>query len=211
MRILLGYHHYRDHRDVKTMVENRLARLRAKGMDIVPFVLTLNPPGPRLHWKELDARWRRGDRELLQMYETLGAVLEGFDVFINWNGINVHPEFVRQLSTFNVYGCNDDPESSENLSRPVAAAYDLCMIGNCAELDNYRSWGVRHVEFWPLGFLEDDWDPRLTSERILKAEREVDVTILCERLQQADIAIVRGGRIRQSSQIRTVLCINFLT
>lgn len=181
MRILLGYHYYPNYVDTKSVVEARLARLRDAGIDVHPFVLTLKPPGRRLTWKELNALWKRGDIELLKMYERLANECQNYDVFINWNGINVHPEFVSQLPTFNVYGCFDDPEATEDLSKPVAAAFDLSMIGNIAEVETYKSWGVKNAEFWPYGFRVNDYDPTLTAERILTGEREVEMSLLCER------------------------------
>jgi hypothetical protein len=181
MRILLGYSYYKYQVDVRLWVEAWLARLRAHDFIVDSFCLTLNPPGPRLRWRDLDARWHRGDKELLAMYANLARRLEDYDIFVNWNGINLHPDFVRQLPTFNVYGCFDDPESSADLSRPVAWAYDLCMVGNIAELETYRKWGVKEVRFWPMGFLVDDYAPTLTREQILNVERDVDVALLCER------------------------------
>jgi hypothetical protein len=101
-------------------------------------------------------------------------------VFINWVGINVHPEFLPQLKTFNVFACHDDPENSENLSKPAAAAYDLCFCGNLAELDSYKSWGVRQAFHWPLGFRADDFDPELTEETILHGHRPRDLILICD-------------------------------
>lgn len=179
MKFLFGYSQYES--AVSEVVESRLSRLRQQGFQIESFVLTLNPPGPPLWGKELDRLWRRGDRRLLGMYEALARDLEGYDVFINYNGINLHPKFVDQLPTFNVYSCFDDPESSEYLSRHVAAAYDLAMVGNIAELDLYRGWGVKEVAWWPNGFHPEDCDPTLTKEMILNGERDIELTLLCER------------------------------
>jgi hypothetical protein len=180
-KILLGFSYYQNPVDIKTWVDEWLGRLRLHGIDVDSFCLTLDPPAPRLTWSELDARWRRGDPKLLAMYKDLAGRLDNYDVFVNWNGINLHPQFVRHLPTFNVYGCFDDPESSNDLSRPVAWAYDLCMVGNAAEVDSYRRWGVEHTEFWPLGFREGDYDPSLTREKILRGQRDVDIALLCER------------------------------
>jgi len=181
MKILLGYSYYKYSFDIRSWVEAWLTRLQAQGIMVDGFCLTLNPPGSRLGWRELDSRWHRGDKELLTMFENLARRLEQYDVFVNLNGINLHPDFVQQLPTFNVYGCFDDPESSDDLSRPVTWAYDLAMVGNIAALDLYRVWGVREVRFWPMGFRADHYDPSLTSEQILNGERDVDVTLLCER------------------------------
>ena len=182
MRFLFGFSYYESlGKDVKSWVDARLARLRKAGINVDSFVLTLDPPAHQLYWPELDSRWQKGDKKLLAMYENLGRTLESYDVFINWNGINIHPEFVRQLPTFNVFGCFDDPEASELLSMPVAWSYDLAMVGNIAELERYKSWGVRNVRHWPLGFFADDYDPSLTREKILNGVREVDIALLCER------------------------------
>jgi spore maturation protein CgeB len=183
-KILLGYSYYRYPVDIDLWVNSWLARLRRNGINVEGFCLTLSPPGPRLSWPQLDSMWRHGNLELLNMYEKLAIGLEDYDVFVNWNGINLHPAFVEQLPTFNVYGCFDDPESSMDLSFPVAWAYDLCMVGNIAELETYRSWGIRQVRYWPIGFMNDDYDPRLTRYDILSVDRDVDVTLLCERLSQ---------------------------
>lgn len=181
MRILFGYSYYQNPFDVKIWVNNWLDRIKTENIHIESYPLTINPPGPRLGWAELEERWKRGDTELLTLYQNLTIKLKDFDVFVNWNGINLHPEFVLKLNTFNVFCCFDDPESSEDLSKPVAHAYDLCMVGNIAEIDTYKSWGVKQVRFWPLGFFNSDYDPNLTCETILSGDRKTEIALICER------------------------------
>lgn len=183
MKILLGYSYYEYPQDVKLKVDSLCSRLRSKGIDIYSFPLTLNPPGSRLLWKDLDQKWKNKESDLMSLYENLATELRnGYDVFVNWNGINIHPDFLGQLDTFNVYGCFDDPESSDTLSKPVAWAFDLSLVGNIAEVDTYKRWGVKEVRFWPMGFFDNEFDPSLTKEKILNGERDVDLTLLCERL-----------------------------
>jgi spore maturation protein CgeB len=181
MKILLGYSYYHNPIDVRFRVEGWMQRLRKAEFEVDPFYLTLNPPGSCLSWAELDERWHRRDPELLTKYEFLGERLQRYDVFVNWNGINIHPLFLPQLKTFNVFSCFDDPENSENLSKPVAAAYDLCFCGNLAELDTYRGWGVRQVHHWPLTYHADDFDPELTESIILEGDRPNDLILICDR------------------------------
>jgi len=181
MRILVGYSYYQYPIDVSQTINSWLGRLRKSGFDVEGFPLTIHPPGPPYWWKQLDKCWKLGDKDLLNMYEKLARKSEDFDVFLNWNGINIHPEFIKNLSTFNIFACFDDPEASELLSKPVAAAYDLCMIGNIAEIETYKSWGVKEVRFWPLGFMATDFDPSLTEDQILNGDRSHDVTLLCEK------------------------------
>lgn len=180
-RILYAFSHYRDRVDQGEVMRAMCERLRASGIDIDCETATIDPPGPALHWHDLDARWKRGDPALMRRYERLARRCEGFDALINGAGINLHPEFVRQLPLARIYACFDDPESSEVLSRPVAHAYDLCLVGNIAEVETYRTWGARRAIWWPLGFRAHDYDPGLTRDRILSEPRPVDVALLCER------------------------------
>jgi len=181
LRVLLGYNYFPHAVDVRSRVEAWVARLRDGGFDVECTPLTPDPPAPAFPWPALDSLWRRRDPKLLRFYEGLAGRAEGFDAFVNCNGVNLHPEFVRELGTFTVYACFDDPESSEALSRPVAASYDLAMVGNVACLEMYRGWGVREVRWWPIGFHPYDFDPSLTKEEILSGRRDVDVALLCER------------------------------
>lgn len=182
MKILLGYHYYQ-HKfiDVGKVMENLLERLRKSGIEIYGFPLTVDPPGLTYYWKELDAKWKRGDRKLLKLYEQLALKAENFDVFVNYNGTNLHPDFIPQLSTVNIYSCFDDPESSEILSKPVAGAYDISFVGNIAELETYKSWGIKEVRFFPIGFFSTDYDPNLTKDDILNVSRDTEISLLCER------------------------------
>jgi hypothetical protein len=116
------------------------------------------------------------------MYSRLREVLVDFDVFVCFNGANIHPEFISSISQIKVYGCFDDPESSDVLSRPAVQAFDIAMVGNIAEIESYRNWGAKNVHWWPLGFRVDDYDPKLTEHDILFKERTVPVTLLCERM-----------------------------
>lgn len=182
LRILYGFSHYPDPADQGKVMAGLMQRLRVAGLRIDPFCLTLDPPSSCLAWRELDARWKRGDPALLRMYERLAIALTDYDVFVNGAGINLHPEMVSQLPVPSIYACFDDPESSEILSRPVAAAYDLALVGNIAELQRYRSWGCPRVEHWPLGFKAGDADPTLTEQDILEGHRDVAISMLCERV-----------------------------
>lgn len=184
MKILLGYSWYVSSggRNIRDHWENWISRLRKHGFDVTGYCLTLNPPGPCLGWPELDNLWKTKNKTLLTKYEDLIKSSEGFDVFVNYNGINVHPEFLSEMKTFNVYCCWDDPESSENLSKPVASAYDLCMVGNIACVENYLSWGAKRAEFWPIGIRDNEYNPQLTKEDILNGKRDFDFSLLCEKL-----------------------------
>lgn len=180
LKIVYGYSYFASeyYDDAKKMTEEYVAKLRLEGFDVEPFCLTLNPPGPALTFEELDIKWHKKDRTLMKMYDQLEKSLDGKDVFMNASGINLHPEFVQKLKVLTVFQCFDDPESSDNLSKPVAHAYDLSLVGNAAELDTYRSWGVKNVAFAPMGVLPEIYDPTLTYEQILTGERDIDLFMM---------------------------------
>ncbi len=161
--------------------EGMIARYRQRGYDVEGFCVTQNRPGPPLRYPELDQKWRERDPWLLQMYERLETQLRERDVFILFNGANIHEDFVKQLSTFNVYICWDDPESSDVLSKPVAKYFDFAFTGNIGCVNLYKSWGVERVDFLPHGCPDSDRDLTLTKDQILEGTRDIDVVLLCER------------------------------
>jgi spore maturation protein CgeB len=181
LRFAYGHSHASTGEFALDWCERWIARLRTAGIEIYPIQVGVDTRTRRLTWRELDARWRRGDRELMLLYERVARELESYDVFINGGGVNMHPEFLRQLSCTTALLFYDDPFSME-FSKPVAAAHDICLIGNRAEVEGYRPFGVKHLHWVPAGFLADDYDPSLTEEQILSGERSVDVTLLCERV-----------------------------
>jgi len=183
LKVLYGYSWFSSeaYGNVKEMALAYFSRLNESGFDVEGFCLTLNPPGPAITFRELDKKWRRGDKLLLQMYEHLERSLVGKDVFINGPGINLHPEFVEQLPVFTVFQCFDDPENSENLSKPVASAYDLCLVGNIAEIDTYRSWGVQNAVWSPMGLQPTIYDPTITYDDIINGQRDIDVFMMIDR------------------------------
>ena len=184
LKVLYGYPWFRS-QAYGNVQEQNLAyfrRLSDAGFDVEGFCLTLKPPGPCLTFKELDERWRKGDRTLLKMYERLSKALEGKDALINGPGINLHPEFVESLPVFTIFQCFDDPENSANLSRPAAAAYDLSLVGNIAEVETYRSWGVKRAEWSPMGLQPTIYDPTLTYDEVLNGSRDIELFMMMNRL-----------------------------
>jgi spore maturation protein CgeB len=184
LKILYGYPWFPSeaYGSVKKQTEEYISHLNKAGFDVEGFCLTLTPPGPHFSFKELESRWRRGEKQLLHMYEELAERLKGKDVFLNSSGINLHPDFVDKLPVLTVFQCFDDPESSEHLSKPVAAAYDLCLVGNIAEIDAYKSWGVKNVNWSPMGLQSaTDYDHSITYESILNGNRDIDLFMMVDK------------------------------
>jgi len=174
---------YLVHREgIKEFYESHIKRLNRAGFDVEGFCITLNPPGPRLTFDELDSLWKEKSKDLMKVYADLKGKAEEKDVVVLYNGANLHPEFVEKLKTFNAYMCFDDPESSDSLSKPVAKYFDACFVGNIASLNQYYSWGCKNVFFRPLGYFESHLHlAKLNGEIIKNRANDIKVCLFCER------------------------------
>jgi len=175
IKTLFVYQIYR--RGVGEFYKRYIERLREQGFDVDGFCITPNPPMRVYTFSELNSRYKLKDLSLLEMYERLIKKSYNYDALVLFNGGNLHPEILRFLKTFNVYMCFDDPESSVNISQPVAKYFNICMVGNIASLQQYYSWGCKNVFFRPVGFYADYVSENITSNH----KRDVNVSIFCER------------------------------
>ena len=117
----------------------------------------------------------------MALYAKLQVAASQNDVLLLYNGLNLHPEFLQQLNTYNVYCCFDDPESSAKLSEPVANSFDACFCGNIASLPQYRSWGCKRVCYLPV-FTNPSAIPGKSEESTLFThKRSNDIVLCCEK------------------------------
>jgi spore maturation protein CgeB len=179
VRIVFGYLAWAAY--AKVLFEAAVERARAFGYDVVPFCLTPGDPKPRYAWSQLDAAWRSRDSALCDLRDRLDALCADADVFWNVNGANVHPSWLADLPTLNVYGCFDDPESTSFLSEPVARYFDAAFVGNLACLPMYRSWGLHHVAWCPIGIINHDFPSHTPTTTLLNDPRPTLLSFVGER------------------------------
>ncbi|MEY4572920.1 MAG: hypothetical protein RLZ10_2181 [Bacteroidota bacterium] len=165
-------------------VKQWLTRLNEYGFSIDDYICPMPVKGMRLPWHKLDYNWKTADKNLMAFYEEFAKKCQQYDVLINFGALNLHPQFLEQLSIIKILLFRDDPESTEYFSKPIALYHDICAIGNIAEIDQYIKWGHKNVFWLPSGFWLDDYDHELTEEKLFSINRDVDVSILCERLTQ---------------------------
>lgn len=158
-----------------------IASTAGEHLEVDCFCVTLNPPGPVLSWAELDLRWKRKEKQLMQMYAQLQEAASACDVFLLYNGANIHPDFLQYLPTFNVYCCFDDPENSANLSAPVAKAFDAVFYGNIGSRFQYESWGCSRLAWLPIFTAPRDIPSFQDGEKYLQAKRDVPVCYIGEK------------------------------
>ncbi len=161
---------------------NLISRLKENYFDVEGFCLTIDPPNNRLDFRELDYKWKTNDKKLLSLYDKLKKATKNKDVLVLFNGANLHPEFLAELKTFNAYMCFDDPESSDNLSKPVAKYFDACFVGNIASINQYYSWGCKNVFFRPLGYSSIDIVNSVNEKFININNKNIDTFFLGEKV-----------------------------
>jgi len=165
-------------------IKQWLARLNEYGFSVDDYICPMHVKGMRMPWHKLDYSWKTANKDLMSFYEDLAVKCDQYDVLINFGAINLHPQFLEQLPIIKVLIFRDDPESSDYFSKPIALFHDICAIGNIAEIDQYVKWGHKNVFWLPTGFWIDDYDPELTEEQLFSINKDVDVSIMCERLTQ---------------------------
>ncbi len=179
MKIVFGYLAWAPY--AKVQFEAAVSRARGFGYDVVPFCLTPRAPGPRYLWPQLEAAWSGRDAEIVEVRERLLEACSDADIFWNVNGANVHPAWLADLRTFNVYGCFDDPESTAQLSEPVAKYFDAAFVGNLACLPMYQSWGMRRVAWCPIGIVHHDFPEGISTEVLVTRNRDIPTAFVGER------------------------------
>jgi hypothetical protein len=184
MKILFCYPDYPSvdtYGNIEQIWLRHIAVLKGAGFEIKPFCVSVNPPSLAMWPNELERLWKTGDRHLLKMYESLASSLSDCDVLLNVTGVNLHPEFIRSLDKFTVFQFNDDPENN-SMSRFMAPAYDLCLVGNIAEVETYKSWGIERVHWMPIGLQPHLYDHTLTYDSVLSGDRDIDLFMMIDRL-----------------------------
>lgn len=185
--VLYCYPNYPSHEtygNVENVWLRHIEILRESGFDVLPFCLSLNPPSYAIPFPVLDRLWKTGDKDLLDLYARLELALECRNVLLNATGLNLHPDFVRQLKVITVFQFNDDPESSNLHSKHVASSYDLALVGNIAEVETYRSWGVENVEWMPIGLQPNLYDKFMSFEEVFSVNRDIDQFMMIDKLSK---------------------------
>ena len=172
MRILQIYYRFHEQDDAKA---RRRAECAPENLSITPFALTT----PRLRWDDLHVCWKTREPRLMAEYAALRKAAESCDVLLHLGGWNLHPDFVQQLPTFNVYSFFDDPESSLKQSRHVAPSFDAVLYGNIASGPQYASWGCRRIAHLPIFIDPASVPSHEEAKTSLSINRDNDIVLCC--------------------------------
>jgi len=179
MRLIFAYNCWAEY--AKYYHEKIIIFGKNTDLDIIPFCLTPNPPQPAYSWNKLDMLWQRRYKPLVKKFNELKKLAGSSDILWLYNGANFHPDWLKKLpeKLLTVYGCFDDPESSHNLSEPVAPYFDACLVGNISSIPQYQGWGCHNVAWGPI-FLDYE-PPELSFSDILSKNRPTDLVFIGER------------------------------
>ncbi len=158
-----------------------IANVAPSHVDVKPFCVTLSPPGKSFSWPQLNRMWHLRSPRLMNMYRRLRAAAVDCDVLLAYNGANIHPDFLKCLTTYNVFCCFDDPESSAKLSEPVAKHFDAVFHGNIASQFQYQHWGCEKRAWLPIFNAPMDVPDQAEREALFANDRTCDTALICER------------------------------
>jgi hypothetical protein len=149
-------------------------------LDFLPFGIPCE--GGWWPFYKLDHAWKTGYRPLMEAYEKLAKIVTSNDILIAAGGSMMHPEFVKQLPSYNVFICGDDPDSSHTLSQPAAPAFDWSFTFNIACVEDYKKWGCKNADwiFIPPAHWFVINSP--TEIEMLNPDRFIDTVMFCERV-----------------------------
>jgi len=144
------------------------------------------PLGIERAWsfQELNEFYTNKDETLCKFYAKIVDLAETHDVFMVESENIYHPEFIKTLKNKHIYTVivsGDDPESSENCSKPYVHAFNhsFCNGVNFDKdtrlTDKFLEWGAKRADWWPYGLVHDMNTPSLTEEDIYNEERDVDL------------------------------------
>jgi 2-polyprenyl-3-methyl-5-hydroxy-6-metoxy-1,4-benzoquinol methylase len=159
-----------------------LDTVRASGYCVTGICNTFKEDGYRWYsFPDLDRMWRRRHPLLMRLYEKIASAMDKHDVLILYNGANLHPEFIKQLSGIKAYTFGD-PESWDNLAGPIGPAFDIHFANQPAMLDKFRANSMPNVFFYPLGSLVFPEHIHLTQNSLLDStQRPIMVSLFCGR------------------------------
>jgi hypothetical protein len=86
---------------------------------------------------------------LREAYAQLLLAMQDRDVLVAAGGAMLHPAILDQITQTKLLICADDPENSDNLSRPIAAHFDHCFVVNAAHVADYATWGSKSASWLP--------------------------------------------------------------
>jgi len=158
--------------------ENRvIERLRGLDIDVTPVPI---PVSGWWTYQTLDTQVKNGSY-ILSFYDVLQKMADSKDcvVFVA-GGSMMHPDYLKNAKALTFAHFGDDPESSEILSKPVAQYFDIACTSNIAEVDAYRSWGVKDPKWLFIPF-----DNKLSISRasdLNLGERPQDISFFGERI-----------------------------
>ena len=128
---------------------DRIKIAKNMGMDIESFCIA---DYVDVHqFSKLNLMYKLKNKKLLKLYELLKVKFRKIDVLIHYNGCGIHPDFLKEFNFLKIFHSSDDPDASNDLSRPLANKYDIQAIGNPTCIKDYYEFGCKNVFFWPNG------------------------------------------------------------
>ena len=171
--------------------ENSEIQLSAKFLNIE--VKTISQGEITNYWshktiKEVDEMYSSKDVNLFHLYDyTLKLINEWKpDVFIVNHDNLYHNNFIKQIKdkVYTVFVSADDPENSDNCSRPYISTYHQSFAWgvwydkNHKIRDKFIEWGAPKADIWPHGVYCTRHNPDISLEDLINKPRKKNIVFV---------------------------------
>jgi spore maturation protein CgeB len=137
---------------------------------------------------EVDNMYKNRDENLFRLYDYTLKLIDKWkpDIFIVNHDNLYHNDFIKQIKdkVYTVFVSGDDPENSENCSKPYVSAYHQSFAwgvwydANHKIIDKFKQWGAPQADIWPHGVYSSRHNPDLPLEELINKPRKKDIVFV---------------------------------
>lgn len=137
---------------------------------------------------EIETMYNNKDTSLFRLYEYTLKLIDEWkpDVLIVNHDNIYHNNFIREIKdkVYTVFVSGDDPENSENCSKPYVSAYHqsfswgIWYDENTKIIDKFREWGAPQADIWPHGVYDSRHNANISLEDLINKPRKKDIVFV---------------------------------
>lgn len=187
MKILYSYRLNRE----KSLKEELELEIIAKSLD--HDIMTINQGEVSSYWShknnsEIESMYTKRDNNLFRLYDYTHRLIDEFkpDIFIVIHDNIYHNNFIKSIKdkVYTVFVSGDDPENSDNCSKPYVATYHhsfsfgVWFDKQNKITDKFKEWGAPHADIWPHGVHNVRYDENESLSDLVNRNRSNDIIFI---------------------------------
>jgi spore maturation protein CgeB len=156
-------------------------------------IITINQGEISSYWEhkthlEVDSMYINRDSNLLNLYNYTHSLIDEFnpDIFIVIHDNLYHNNFIKSIKSkvYTVFVSGDDPENSDNCSKPYVEAYHhsfsfgVWFDEQNKITDKFKEWGAPLADIWPHGVHNMRYDQNISLSDLVNRKRSNDIIFI---------------------------------